>query len=482
MYHTASDTTGTGVQRATAPRALTPRDADGRAPLLLAALAAVLTLALAPGLSAQTTAAEAGTAQSAAPDGTQQAVPRDAANAEATHAALQEAEQAPQDATDAALQARRLVGYATDTDGDGALLELEFAGGRQVAFELRDGRVYIEGRRVPGTYEEGGALDRSWRDLLRGLDGPAAGVAERVIAWEPTGEGIEQALDDALDDYLSGAAGPEAYGEGADVQALGGAGDSVTRLNVRIQELEELVEELQSDRERIRAQGRTYGSYSHPRGPFHDIWDGIRGILGTMLKYVVLLAIGVATVYFGGRPYLETVADAARRQPVRAWAVGFAGTFLAIPAFIIGILVLVVSVVGIPALLVWVPGFPIAVVLSLLLGFLAVAHGAGEVMAERRFQGIDWLQRANSFHYLMTGLGLLFALPLAAHAISMVGFLGFIEGLLWFVGGMAIWLAFTIGFGAVLMTRAGTRQPDGSRTKPATAERDLVDDEEDLVV
>lgn len=479
MYRTASDSTRTGV-RATAARALTLPDADGRARLGLAALAAALTLALAPGLSAQTAAAEPGTAQAAALDPTQE-VPRQDANAEATDAALQEAEQAPRDAADAALQARRLVGYTTDTDGDGALLELEFAGGRQVAFELRDGRVYIEGRRVPGTYEEGGALDRSWRDLLRGLDGPAAGVAERVIAWEPAGEGIEQALDDALDDYLSGAAGPEAYGEGADFQALGGAGDSVTRLNVRIQELEELVEELQSDRERIRAQVRsTVRGYS--RGPFHDIWDGIRGILGTMLKYVVLLAIGVATVYFGGRPYLETVADAARRQPVRAWAVGFAGTFLAIPAFIIGILVLVVSVVGIPALLVWVPGFPIAVVLSLLLGFLAVAHGAGEVMAERRFHGIDWLQRANSFHYLMTGLGLLFALPLAAHAIGMVGFLGFVEGLLWFVGGMAIWLAFTIGFGAVLMTRAGTRQPDGSRTKPATSERDLVDDEEDLVV
>ncbi len=476
MYRTASDMTRIGAARAAAPRAATLRHADGRA-LRLATLAAALTLAFAPRLAAQTAAAGADpeTVGAAALDAAQETAAQAAnANAEAADAALQEAEQALQEA-DAALEARRLVGYATDMDGDGALLELEFAGGRQVAFELRDGRVYIEGRRIPGTYEEGGALDRAWRDLLRDLEGPAAGVAERVLAWEPGGEGLEQALDDALDDYLSGAAGPEAYGEGAGFQTPG-AGDSVTRLNVRIQELEEMVDELRSDRERIRAQVRTY-SRGYSRGPFHDIWDGILGILGTMLKYVVLLAIGVATVYFGGRPYLETVADTARRQPVRAWAVGFAGTFLAIPAFIIGILVLVVSVVGIPALLVWVPGFPIAVVLSLVLGLLAVAHGAGEIMAERRFQGAEWLQRANSFHYLMTGLGLLFALPLAAHAIGMVGFLGFVEGLLWFVGGMAIWLAFTIGFGAVLMTRAGTRQPDGSRTKPTSAEHDLVDED-----
>jgi hypothetical protein len=458
MYRTASDPTHRVGRAARTARADLGASGDLRL-LSAGVLATILALARTGGpLAAQDPATEADEA--------------------ATEAARDAATSAPQpDVQDAAQAARRLVGYATDIDGGGAELTLEFAGGREVAFEVRDGRVYVDGRRL-GTFDEAAVgWDDSWRDLLRDLDGSPADVARRVEAWEPSGEGIQQALDDALDDYLSGAAGPEAYGDGPGMQALEGAGDSVTRLNVRIRELESVVDELRSDRERIRTEVRNV-SRGVSRGLFWHIRHGAMGILATMMKYALLLAIGFGIIYFGGRPYLETVADAARRQPVRAWAVGFAGAFLLIPAFVIGILVLVVSIVGIPALLVWVPGFPIAVLLSLLLGFLAVAHGAGEIMAERRFQGVDWLHRANSFHYLMTGLGLLLALPLAAYAIGMVGFLGFFEGLLSFVGGAAIWIAATIGFGAVLMTRAGTRQPDGSRTKPASVEHSFVEEEE----
>ena len=47
--------------------------------------------------------------------------------------------------------------------------------------------------------------------------------------------------------------------------------------------------------------------------------------------------------------------------------IGLAGSFLVIPAFVLGIIALTISIVGIPALLAWVPLFPIAVVLSLAL-------------------------------------------------------------------------------------------------------------------
>lgn len=378
--------------------------------------------------------------------------------------------------------ARRLVAYSTDMDGDDAELSLEFAGGREVAFELREGRVYVDGRRI-GTYDPGAALDRSWRDLLRDLDGPPGAVAQRIIDWEPVGEGVEQALDDALEDFLSGAAGPEAYGARDAIEFPGGAGDSVVRLNVRIQELERVVEELESNRERMRMEIRdATRTTGFGQRAVRRIGRGIAGIFATLVTYGVLLGIGWAIVYFGGRPYLEAIADTARRQPVRSWAVGFAGAFLLLPAFIIGILVLVVSIVGIPALIVWLPGFPIAVMLAALLGFIGVAHAGGEFMAERRFHGGEWFQRANSFYYLLTGVGLLLALPLAAHAVGMAPFLGFFEGLLQFVGAMAIWIAATIGFGAVLLTRAGTRQPDGSKTQPARAEPDAPAVEEELGV
>ncbi|MEN8376620.1 MAG: hypothetical protein ABFS34_14330 [Gemmatimonadota bacterium] len=378
--------------------------------------------------------------------------------------------------------ARRLVAYSTDLDSDEAELTLEFAGGREIAFALGEERVWVDGRRI-GTYDEGGALDRSWRALLRGLDGPAGEVAQQIIAWEPTGEGVEQAFDDALEDFLSGAAGAEAYGTRPAIEVLDGAGDSVVRLNVRLQELELAVEDLEGTRERLRAENRQAQDWARSyRGPFHSVRRGIAGILATLLKYALLIGIGWAIVYFGGRPYLETIADAARNQPVRSWAVGFAGGFLLLPAFVIGCLVLAVSIVGIPALLLWLPGFPIVVMLAAILGFLGVAHGVGEMLAERRFRGGEWFQRANSYYYVMTGVGALLVLPLAGHAVRMVGFLGPLVALLHFLGVVAIWLAATIGFGAVLTTRAGSVQPDGSKTQRAKAEPAEADNDAEPVV
>jgi len=141
---------------------------------------------------------------------------------------------------------------------------------------------------------------------------------------------------------------------------------------------------------------------------------------------------------------------------VRSFLVGLAASFLVIPVFVLGIVVLAVSIVGIPALLIWVPAFPLAVVLSTLLGYLAVSHAAGEAFAERRFYGGDWFTRANSYYYMLTGLGLLLVLFLAAHVLEMV-WLGFISGILVFLGVVLTWAAATTGFGAVLITRAGTR-------------------------
>ena len=59
---------------------------------------------------------------------------------------------------------------------------------------------------------------------------------------------------------------------------------------------------------------------------------------------------------------------------------------------------------------------------------------------------------------MITGVGLLLVLFLAAHIVSMAGpWLGFLEGLLKFVAIMLTWAAFTVGFGAFLISRGGTR-------------------------
>jgi len=199
--------------------------------------------------------------------------------------------------------------------------------------------------------------------------------------------------------------------------------------------------------------------------PWRHITRGLGGIFSTLMTYAILVGLGFLAVYFG-RAYLEGIADTARQQTLRAGLVGLAGSFLVLPAYILGLLALAISIVGIPLILVFAPLFPVAVVLAVLGGYLAVAHGAGEALAERRFTGNDWFTRANSYYYVITGVGMLLVLFLAAHIVTMAGpWLGFVEGLLKFMAVVLTWAAFTIGFGAFLISRGGTR-PLGEVREP----------------
>jgi len=129
-----------------------------------------------------------------------------------------------------------------------------------------------------------------------------------------------------------------------------------------------------------------------------------------------------------------------------------------IPAYILGMIALAISIVGILALPVWILLFPVAGALAVLLGYIAVAHAAGEALSERRFYATDWFRRGNSYYFLLTGLGLLLVLFAAGNIVGMAGpWLGFLRGLLFAVAGVITWAALSIGLGAVLLSRAGTR-------------------------
>jgi len=108
-----------------------------------------------------------------------------------------------------------------------------------------------------------------------------------------------------------------------------------------------------------------------------------------------------------------------------------------------------------------------------LLGYIGVAHAAGEALAERRFYATDWFQRGNSYYFLITGLGLLLAPFAVMHAVSMAGpWLGFLSGILGAIGFIATWAALSIGLGAVLLSRAGTR-PNGSVPSAASPDPEI---------
>lgn len=350
-----------------------------------------------------------------------------------------------------------------------ATLHLEFTDGHRAEFSIHDGRAWIDGEAVQSV-EPGGDLDRSWRDLLNrvGMEDDVDALADLLIAWDAPGDA---SLDSRLETLLQSA--PRTLGQGDIDIAIPNVDvnvdiDSVERMVVRIRELQERLEELENEEipatiEVIsRARAADNGGFWE-RGPLRHVFRGLSGIVQWAIFYAVVFGVAFATIFFGGRRYIEAVADTARTATTRSLLVGLAASFLVIPAFILGIIALAISIVGIPVLIAWIPLFPVAVGLAILLGYIGVAHAAGEALAERRFYATDWFQRGNSYYFLMTGLGLLIAPFIAVNVIRMAGpWLGFIGGIFGAIGVVVMWAALSIGLGAVLLTRGGTRPGNGS--------------------
>lgn len=205
--------------------------------------------------------------------------------------------------------------------------------------------------------------------------------------------------------------------------------------------------------------------------PFRSVIRGVGGLIETIFVVLVLGLLGAAAAAFA-RENLEVVADTAREAPARAAMVGVAGTFLLIPVWILGAVALVVSIVGIPVALAWLPLFPAAVVVAGLFGYIAVAKNVGEWLADSGYEWTDWVRKSNAVHTIVAGLvGLSLAFA-AAHLLSILPFFGFLSGLLTFIGVLGTLVAFQVGFGAVILTRAGRRRehwPTGSDEAWATA-------------
>jgi hypothetical protein len=156
---------------------------------------------------------------------------------------------------------------------------------------------------------------------------------------------------------------------------------------------------------------------------------------------------------------VDVVADTLRQAPTRSIVVGLAGTFLLLPAWLLGMVILAVSIVGIPVLIAWLPGFPLVAALAAGIGFLASARNVGEWIAERDIQGLDWVQKSQGFTTLLAGVGAFMAFFVAANVMRMGGgILGAFQGLLTVVGTLAVILAVLAGFGAVLLSRGGRRR------------------------
>lgn len=201
-----------------------------------------------------------------------------------------------------------------------------------------------------------------------------------------------------------------------------------------------------------RDSGRSGRYSSNPVRRFaRNLGHAAEDFIGALSTFITLGVLGLLLIYFA-QTRVEMVADTVRHEFARSFAMGLAGEVLFFPA----VLVLFVLVITWPII----PFFVLGTGLAMLAGYIAVAHGAGEMFAQRRYR-YEWLERlrrSNSYYYVLNGLVLLLV-PFAAAAVLWIlgGPAGFVRGIVTFVAAVGTWILVTAGFGSVLLTRAGTR-------------------------
>ena len=338
------------------------------------------------------------------------------------------------------LKPDEVLSYTISVGPREALLELDLASGRSRTVAFRSGEILVDGQ-VTGRYVAGGGLDRAWRQLLAGsasLD--TRGVLAAIRAWDVPGlSGDElaakQQVDAVLRDLASHAPALPA--------AAATPGVSVpAAVSVPEAEPEAPAPEAQAP----------------PAAPsgldilFHDV----RNVVAV---FIALAMIGFGTVFFARRN-VEVVADTAANAFGRSLVVGLLGQLLLLPTLAMLIVGLVFTIVGILLLPFAVVAYVIAALVAALGGYLAVAHAIGETVTRRRMANGVFVRYPNAYGYLFTGLIGLLGLWAAAALFGWAGPVVFV-----FRGAAFIvtWLATTVGFGAVLLSRAGLRETFAGR-------------------
>jgi hypothetical protein len=181
-------------------------------------------------------------------------------------------------------------------------------------------------------------------------------------------------------------------------------------------------------------------------------FGGFFSLVSTVVR-VGILCLLTAIVLLVGGGYVERIRTLAAAEPLKAGAVGFLSQVLMVPALVILCVVLIITIIGIPFLLL-LPFAVLALAVLALVGFTAVARELGQLVLGR-----VWSDSGGGvFAATMAGVLLIVSPVLLGRLISIGG------GPLWLVstplsivGFVVEYLAWTIGFGAVLFMMFGRR-------------------------
>ena len=196
---------------------------------------------------------------------------------------------------------------------------------------------------------------------------------------------------------------------------------------------------------------REWTWFSNPFGASADL-------VGTLVRVGLLGLVAALIVALVPGP-VRRVADRASAEPWRAGLVGLAAQLLFVPLLVLTVVVLAVSIIGIPLLLL-VPFGLVAVFFGFLLGFAGAGCAIGELIGRRSSPSAQSLIVS-----LVVGLAVVFGLTVLARVGGLAGLpMQILLSVVLFVGFLIEYLAWTVGFGAVLLSRFGRR---GSRSSGA---------------
>ena len=373
--------------------------------------------------------------------------------------------------------ARRIVSSEISISRENAELDLELDDGTELEYAIRGGNVLVDGRTV-GSATRGSQLDRAWRDLLNSImDMPTEQLPTALAEWvAPPGSAgtrLDSAIEQAVRDLATTPA-PLAV----DTTAADSAAVVPLAVEEDLRQLEaekaQLERELERMRERVLARERGF----QWTDPVSFIWRKMIDMLQILATYIFAVAVGLFVVLIAGR-YLRVVSDTVRAAPVRSWAVGVAATFAAIPVYLLGLVALAISIIGIPAILVWAPLFPVALALAAFLGYLAVAHAVGQALAGWKIEQPRWFQLGASYYHMALGVGVLMVLIFVWQLLDLIR-LPVIPELVVVLQVFLTWVAISIGLGAVLLSRFGTRRIDQVPTPQPAAEPERFEEESNV--
>jgi hypothetical protein len=181
-------------------------------------------------------------------------------------------------------------------------------------------------------------------------------------------------------------------------------------------------------------------------------WQSVKLVVGW---FALLVLIGLGVLIFA-EPNMDGVVEAMEGNFAKAFWFGVLGEIVALPALVLLCIGLALTILGVLLIPFAVVAYAIALVGLLALGFLAVARLTGRFWS-RVDSATPNAARTANLRALLTGLVLYLGLWLLAAIFTWQPIAGAV------LRGIALavsWVGVTVGLGAALLSRAGTKRLD----------------------